>query len=149
MGPVGPQGPAGVVANAYIQGAVPAFGDSVGVWAFLGPTVSVTIGAASNTVHVTSTATLGTTALGGAAMSRISACHQLVPGGALVDHLNDYSGIRLTVNTRVPVTVSQRIAALVAGSTYNVGLCYQTTAGQAANWNDNEWINNRVLVLQN
>lgn len=128
---------------------VPVFPDSVGAWAFLGPTVSVTIGAASNTVHVTSTATLGTTAVGGAALDRISVCHQLSGGGALVDHLNDWSSIRVTVNTRIPITVSQRIAALVAGSTYNVGLCYWTSAGQAANWNDNEWINNRLLVLQN
>ena len=86
---------------------MPVFPDSIGAWSFLGPTVSVTIGAASNTVHVTSTATLGTTAAGGAAMDRFSVCHQLSGGGALVDHLNDYSSIRMTVNTRVPVTVSR------------------------------------------
>ena len=55
----------------------------------------------------------------------------------------------MTVSTRIPITVSQRIAALVAGSTYIIGLCYWTSAGQAANWNDNEWINNRVIVVQN
>lgn len=143
---MGPQGSTGIIATAYIQAIVPAFADSVGVWAFLGPTVSVNATATTN-IHVISTATLGTTAAGGAAMSRISVCHQLNPGGMLIDHLNDFSAIRITVNTRIPITVSQRITTLAAG-TYNVGLCYQTTAGQAANWNDNWWINNHVFVLQ-
>jgi hypothetical protein len=52
------------------------------------------------------------------------------------------------VNTRVPITVSQRIAGIAAG-TYNVGMCYQMAAGQAANWNDNQWVNNKVIVTQN
>jgi hypothetical protein len=80
-------------------------------------------------------------------MSRLSACHQPSGGGALVDNDNDWSPVRLTVNTRLPMVVSQRIASLAAG-TYNVGLCYQMGAGQAVNWNDNVWVNNRIIVTQ-
>jgi hypothetical protein len=143
VGPVGPEGPTGIVISGYAQG-MPALVDSPGIYLFLGPTISVNATATSH-IHFTGTAVLGTTAVGGASMSRLSACHQLVPGGALVDHLNDWSSVAISVNTRIPMTVSQRIAALAAG-TYNVGLCYQMAAGQAVNWNNNQWVNTRVLV---
>lgn len=129
--------------NGYAQGSVGALIDT-GSYVFLGPTVSVTV-AAGNLVHVDATAVLGSNAIGGASMSRLSACHQPSGGGALVDHLNDWSSVAVTVGTRIPLSVSQRIAALAAG-TYNVGLCYQMAAGQAANWNNNQWVNNRVFV---
>ena len=111
---------------------------------FLGPTISVTVTATSH-IHFTGTAVLGTTAVGGASMTRLAACHQPNAGGALVDHLNDGSAINVTVSNRIPMTVSQRIAGLAAG-TYNVGLCYQMGVGQAVNWNFNDRVNVRILV---
>ena len=63
----------GIVANGYAQGsaagwpgAIPA--TAAGVYAFMGPTVSVTI-AAGNTIHVHGVAAMGSTAAGGATLS--------------------------------------------------------------------------------
>jgi hypothetical protein len=137
-----------VIATVYADGGVgsPLAEPGVGVYAFMGPTVSVTV-AAGNIVHVDATATLGSTNATGATLSRLSACHQPSGGGALIDNDADWSLVRVPMNTRVPMAVSQRIAGLAAG-TYNVGICYQIAAGQGANWNYNDWVTNRVFVTQ-
>ncbi|MCX4239507.1 hypothetical protein [Paraliomyxa miuraensis] len=119
--------------------------DSPSAYVFLGPTVSVTV-AAGNTIHVTSTAVLGTTNITGATMSRLSVCHQPAAGGVLIDNDADWSVVRIPVNTSIPMAVSQRISGLAAG-TYNVGMCYRMAAGQSGNWNDNDWVTSKVLVL--
>lgn len=134
------------MATAYTDGGVGALIDTA-AYAFLGPTVSVTV-AAGNTIHVDAAALLGSTAGAGAQMTRLSACHQPSAGGALVDNDADWFDIvRVTTNTRVPMTVTQRISGLAAG-TYNVGMCYQMGVGQAANWNYNDWVTLRVIVTQ-
>lgn len=133
------------MATAYTDGGVVGIVDT-GAYAFIGPTVSVTI-AAGNTIHVDGTATIGSTAGAGAQMARISACHQPNGMGGLTDNDADWSTIRVSQNNRVPMAVSQRIAGLAAG-TYTVGLCYWTTAGQAVGWNYNDWVTVKVIVTQ-
>jgi hypothetical protein len=103
---------------------------------------------AGNRIVVHGTVTLGSSVVGGATMLRLSACHQPIGGGALVDNDADWSLIRVPQNTRLPMAVSQRISGLSTG-TYNVGICYRMAAGQAANWNDNDYVNLTVTVLQN
>ena len=135
------------MANGYATGSAPVFVDTLGAYQFLGPTVSVTI-AAGNRIAVVGTAALGSTVAGGGTMSRFSACHQPSGGGALVDNDGDwFASVRVAQNTRVPMTASQRISGLAAG-TYNVGLCYQMTAGQPAGWNTNDWVTTYVFVTQ-
>jgi hypothetical protein len=141
-----------MIANGYAQGAVTgapaALPASVGVYAFLGPTVQVTY-AAGNTIHVHGVAAMGSTIAGGAVLDRLSACHQPAAGGALVDNDADWLiGLRVAQNTRHTMAVSQRISGIAAG-TYNVGLCYQATAAQSGGWNSNDWVNNTVFVAQN
>ncbi len=137
-----------MVATVYIDGSVgsPLADPVAGTYAFIGPTVSVTV-AAGNVVHIAATATLGSTNAAGATLNRLSACHQPSGGGALIDNDADWSLIRVPQNTRVPMAISQRISGLAAG-TYNVGICYQAAAGQGANWNYNDWVTNRVFVTQ-
>lgn len=151
VGPVGATGPAGasgILANGYAQGSVVTLVDTLGAYAFIGPSVSVTI-AAGNRIIVDGVAALGSTAAGGATLSRLSICHQPSAGGALVDNDADYLGVlRVPQNTRVPMSMSQRISSLAAG-TYNVGLCYQAAAGQPAGWNSNDWVNVVAIVTQN
>jgi hypothetical protein len=134
------------VANAYVDGAVAVLADTA-VYTFIGPTVSVTI-AAGNRIHVSGSATLGSTAVGGATLSRFSVCHQTGGAGALSDNDADWSLVRVPQNTRVPMATTQRISGLAAG-TYTVGFCYQAGAGQAVNWNYNDWVNLDVIVTQN
>lgn len=148
MGPAGPAGPPGIVANGYAQGSAPIALANTGAstYAFLGPTVQVTI-AAGNTIHVHGSAALGSSVGGGATLDRLSACHQPAAGGALVDNDADYFiGLRVAQNTRHTMAISQRIANLPAG-TYNVGLCYAAGAS-GPNWNYNDWVNTVVLVTQ-
>lgn len=134
------------MATAYADAGVPALFDTAN-YVFLGPTISVTV-AAGNTIHVDGAAALGSTLAGGAQMSRLSACHQPMAGGALVDNDADYFfNVRAAANSRVPMAVIQRISGLVAG-TYNVGLCYQMGVGQAVNWNSNDWVTLKVIVTQ-
>jgi hypothetical protein len=135
------------VASAYATGSVQALVDTLGAYVFLGPTVQVTL-ASGNRIHVMATATLGSTVVGGATMTRLSTCHQPAAGGVLVDNDADWhDNVRVPQNTRVPMTMTQRISGLVG--TYNVGLCYQMIAGQPAGWNSNNWVNNEVIVTQN
>lgn len=142
-GAQGPQGPPGIIATAYADGVVATLSDTA-AYLFLGPTVTLAL-LAGNVVHVAGTAVLGSTAAGGAQMSRLSACHQPAAGGALVDNDADWSLVRVPQNARIPMAVTQRIGGLPAG-TYNIGLCYQMAAGQAVNWNYNDWINVRAWV---
>lgn len=102
--------------------------------------------AVGQTIHVDATAVLGTNVVGGAAMTRLAACHQPTAGGALVDHLNDGSPVIMTVGNKLPLAVNQRIT--MAAGTYNIGLCYQMAAGSGADWNNNGYVNLKVLLLQ-
>lgn len=114
--------------------------------AFLGPTIVATF-TPGYTIHVDATAVLGTNVVGGAAMTRFSTCHQPTGGGALTDHFNDGSPVSITTGTKIPVAATQRIAGMVAG-TYNIGLCYQMAAGDGVDWNNNGFVNLKVIVTQ-
>jgi hypothetical protein len=135
------------VATFYADGSA-FIGDTAGAYAFLGASVLVTV-ATGNHILVNGSAGLGSTVAGGATLARLSACHQPSAGGALVDNNGDWiSNVRIAENTRIPMVVSQRISGLAPG-TYNVGLCYQATAAQVPNWNNNDWATLIVLVTQN
>lgn len=145
-GPEGPQGPSGIVASYYADGDVGNLIDTTN-YQFLGPTLSVTI-TTGQVIHVDGTATLGSAAPGGATLARYSVCYRSSSGGNPTDLDADWSTIRVPANTQIPMPVSQRMSGLAAG-TYTVGICYQATLGQAANWNSNDWVTLRAFVTNN
>lgn len=151
-GPAGNVGPAGnpaVAGAAHTSGPVAGIVDNtMGVFAFIAPTVQVTITATTQGVLVASSGALGTTTAGGANALRMTICRQPAAGGALTTNGTDYmSGLRIAQNTRLPFTLSTRFTGLTAG-TYNVGLCaVSLTAGEAAKWNNNEFSRTTAFVL--
>lgn len=151
-GPAGNTGPAGtpaVASAANTTGPVSGIVDNtMGVFAFIAPTVQVTITATTQGVLVASSGALGSTTAGGANALRMSICRQPIAGGALSTNGTDYmSGLRVAANTRLPFTLSTRFTGLAAG-TYNVGLCaVSMTAGEATKWNNNEYSRTTAFVF--
>jgi hypothetical protein len=123
--------------------------DTGGVYAFLGPTCTVTI-AAGQKIYVVSNAGLGSTAVGGATMDRLSVGYRVAGSGlAPSDQDADYIiGVRVPQNSRIPMTLSTTITGLAAG-TYEVGMIYRATAAQVLTWNSNDWSRTQAIVLQN
>lgn len=110
-------------------------------YAFIGVTATINVTAANQALHVTATRALGSTAAAGANNLRLAICRRVSGSGATpVDNGADYLGnLRVGQNQRLAFTLNTRFANLPVGS-YEVGLCgFTTVAGQAANWNSNEW----------
>jgi hypothetical protein len=136
QGPAGPQGPSGVVGNAF------GFGQAsvTTTLGFISPGVNVTV-AAGQKVYVSSNAAMG--ALGTAATGlRLYICRAQ---GAVVTQVGDGSwDYTAAPNQRHSFGLSAVITGLPAG-TYTVGLC--GTAATPANWSNNEYGYTSALVF--
>jgi hypothetical protein len=111
------------------------FGNSpTATLAFLGPVVTVTVGA-NQKVSVVANKALGSTAAAGALDLDIWMCSQL-NADPLVQHGAAIFDLRVPQNTRVTFGLSWVFTGLAPG-TYNFGLC--GLSSNFANWNSNEF----------
>lgn len=143
-GAAGPQGPSGIVQTVFTSGFGAANGGGVGtVTEFIGPTVTVTVGA-SQRVQITASKALGSFAAGGANGLNLYVCYK-ASGGSLVTIGSGMFGLSVVQNTRQLFTVPGVTPPLPA-DTYEVGLCGLSAA--AANWNSNEFGYVSAMVVQ-
>lgn len=141
-GAVGPQGPQGIIAAVSSSGpsGVSAFATlAKPLW--VSPTVQVTV-TPEQKVLVNATATLGSTAAGGAAGLRLYVCHKKnspTVSAPCTTGLGAWD-LQLAQNTRHTFSLSNVLTSLETG-TYDVGLCGYVdsrAALPASNWNSNE-----------
>lgn len=151
QGVPGSAGVSNIVASFYTDGGVTvtSLSDSIGAFSFFasngtGSTfVSAVAVGANQVVLVDATVALGTTIASGATLDRLSICRRIT--GSMDAPVDYILGISIKQNMRVPLTLSSRFSGLAAGN-YEFGLCYQTTSGQGATWNSNDWTRTRVIV---
>jgi hypothetical protein len=147
QGPQGLQGISGVVGSFYSRGEIPSLADTGG-YSFFGTNYATANINGDQTIIVEATATLGSTAVGGATLERLSICKRVSGSTTLVDNGADYaSGLSVPQNSRLPFSLSTRFSGLPAGA-YDVGICYLTLFGQAATWNNNDWVRTMVLIAK-
>ena len=124
------QGPSGIVTQVSVSGLG---ANPTGTLQFLAPTATVTITAANQRVHITSSKYMGSTV--GALDLDLWICTRL-GANALVQQGGGVLDGRVPANTRVSWTLSH-VQAGLANGTYTVGLC--GLSSNAASWNSNEW----------
>jgi hypothetical protein len=155
-GAVGPQGPQGIISAARGQGpsGVPVFA-TLSAPGWVSPTAEVTV-TAGQKVLVNATATLGSTALGGAAGLRLFVCYRNVftsasspaqpaPPGMGAE------GLQVAQNTRHTFSLSNVLTGIEG--TYQVGLCgsvFFDSVRQplpAGNWNSPDYGSVSAVVM--
>jgi Collagen triple helix repeat (20 copies) len=147
QGPAGPAGTTGIASVSAADGQVDfSAGDSPDAYLFLGQTAAVTV-ATGNYLLVDATAALGTTNAGGATLARLQICYRAAATTELTEYeFDSIWDIQYPQNSRIPVTLSARIVGL--SGNYDVGLCYRSNAGEAATWNNNDWLRVRAIVTE-
>jgi hypothetical protein len=149
VGPTGPQGPSGVISSVYANGGSLVNPVDGAAYAFIGTTAIISVTAANQVLYVSAEKALGSTIAGGANNLTLSICRRISGSGATpVDNGADYLfGLRIGQNQRLPFSLTTRFSGLAVGS-YEVGLCGYTAAGNAVNWNNNEWSRVSAFVAQ-
>jgi hypothetical protein len=136
QGPAGPQGPSGVVGQAFSSTGPAAVSTTT---AFIGATVSVTI-TAGQKIFVSSHVALGASGAAASALN-LAICRQ---SGGITIVGGESWGHTAAANQRHNFGLSAVITGLPAG-TYIVGLCGYSS--NAANWNSNEYGYTSALVF--
>ncbi len=147
-GATGPQGVAGVQGSQGVPGVIASV-NSIGSstipsssWGFIAPTVTVALQPGQR-VHITSYATLGTTANPAGDLD-LSVCYRLEGSTSTPTRIGLGAwGMRIPAGTRLPFGLSAVLPGTAAG-TYNVGLCGTSSD---PNWVEREWGYTTALVL--
>ncbi len=133
QGPAGPAGPSGVVSVATTSGSGPL---PTASYAFLAPTVTLTV-AANQKIFAVSNKALGSTVAGGGVGLNLAMCYQSTAAGSTIQTVGGaVLGLKVPQNARLLFDMNADITGLTAGS-YNVGLCGYSS--NAASWNDQEY----------
>jgi hypothetical protein len=148
-GAEGPQGPQGIIAavSAQKQSSVSEYA-TLAAPGWVSPFVLVTV-TAGHKVLVNATATLGSTALGGAAGLGLYMCYQDASAGS-PDRPPTATGkgaigLQVAQNTRHTFSLSDVLTNL--NGTYFVGLCGYVRDAVARNWNSNEMGYTTAVVM--
>jgi hypothetical protein len=132
-------GQVGIVAAAAAAGisGVPRVGDmSPPGW--ISPVVQVSVSAGQK-VLVNGSATLGSTAAGGAAGLQLHVCYARVGTGKLVMLPPGVWGLQVPQNSRQTFSLSFVVPDIPESGTYLFGLCgYADSGASASNWNSND-----------
>lgn len=144
-GPTGATGPlSGNLVSSVWRDASGAVPQDLSPYKFIGTTAIVSITAVNQTMIIHATKVLGSTV--GADGLRLAIGYRIAGSGDdPVTSGSDYlNGLAVPAGTSIPFSLMKREFSLPIG-TYEVGLVgFCTVAGDAANWNDNEW--SRVTV---